>query len=262
MGSLFGGDNDDALARVRQSGQQARNVLSNFQPVNLDAGGLQTTFNNNRLGVTASPERQQAVSGLAGAFRDQAGALGDLRGQVEPGMGRLTSARLQEIENARQRSIGNLRENLQRRRVLGSSFGADALTRAETEFAQQSEQAAAEGAMQELQLSNELLNQEFEAAQNAFRTQLESMNAEADLGAQLSTRLTDIMAQLTQAEAESIANTGQREAEMIAQSQEGMGQAVGQIGSAVGGALGQRLGGPVGGQVGSAIGGNLPAFFS
>ena len=64
-------------------------------------------------------------------------------GLATPGFG----VRSRAVENRRTAAIGNLRENLARRRLLGSSFGEDALARAEREFAQE----AGEAALQEIQ---------------------------------------------------------------------------------------------------------------
>lgn len=111
-------------------------------------------------------------------------AQNELIADVRPGFGRLTEARLQQIENARSRAVGNLRENLARRRVLGSSFGRDALARTESEFAQQSERAAAQGFLQELDATNRLIQQRLNARQNTVQRELDAVNSiiNADLG--------------------------------------------------------------------------------
>lgn len=86
--------------------------------------------------------------------------LGTLRSQVQPGFGRLTEARVTAIRDAAAESIGNLRDSLARRNVLGSSFANDAFSRTRLAFAQEEEKARAESALQEIQLSTQLLQEQ------------------------------------------------------------------------------------------------------
>ena len=175
-GSLFGGGSSSS-------------ALSNFQPVNINAGGLRSKGGK----VTASPERLGLVGNISSTFPEQADILSKLRESVKPGFGALTSSRLAEIESARQRSIGNLRENLQRRRVLGSSFAGDALARGEMEFAQAAEKTRAESFLQELGLTQQLTQQEFETRRGEFQTMLDEFNIEANLAAQLASGATAVL---------------------------------------------------------------------
>lgn len=172
---LFGGKKGEA-----QSG------LSSFAPAGINAGGLRSSFGPNGISIGADANRMGLVDSIARGFGDQADLLGGLRASVTPGVSDLRAARLGEIENARSSAIGNLRENLQRRRVLGSSFGQDTISRAESEFAGQREQVAAESFLQELDLSTQLIDQEFKARRAQFQTGLDELNLEADLAAKLS----------------------------------------------------------------------------
>lgn len=253
MGSLFGGD-EPALDALRAGRDQAAAAVQNFKPVGFTGGGLRGTFSNNQFNIRPTAARNQTIGGIQSTFNQQAEALRGQRDDVRPGFGRLTTSRLQEVENARRRSIGNLQENLARRRVLGSSFGQDALTRAELEFAQEAESAAAESFVQELELTNQLINQEFEASRGAFQTQLDQMNLEAGLAAELSKGASTIMAALTKVRAEGLFESAQEEAKLIKEGQAGKGEFFGQLGSTLGGALGTAVGGPIGGQLGSALG--------
>jgi len=186
-------------------------------PPGINAGGLRAKFGSGGVNVTSSAERQGLVSGLARTFPEQAGQIGELREQVTPGFGRLTTSRLQEVENARRGAIGNLRENLQRRRVLGSSFAGDALTRAESQFGQQAEQVAAESFLQELDLSQQLIQQEFTARRGEFTTQLDELNLQADLATKLASGAT-----------QTLGANARLKAELDARSQEGAGRFFGQ----------------------------------
>lgn len=160
------------------------NVSSPLPSIN--AGGLTGKGGT----ITASPERQGLVGNIAATFPQQASAIGDLLSQVGPGFGRLTDAAVTSVRNARSAAIGNLKDTLQRRRVLGSSFGQDALTRAETEFANQENATRANSFLQELQLTNQLMQQQFEAQRGEFQTGLDELNLEANAGVQLSSQAT------------------------------------------------------------------------
>lgn len=176
---LFGGGQEDPTSG-----------LSQFQAPGIKAGGLRARSDAEGIRVTSSAERQGLVGGLSRTFPEQARELGQLRSQVTPGFGRLTTSRLAEIENARQRATGNLRENLQRRRVLGSSFASDALARTEAEFAQQAERVQAESFLQELELSTQLIEREFGARRGEFQTSLDELNLQADVATQLASGAT------------------------------------------------------------------------
>lgn len=172
LGKLFGGSSSS-------SG-------SSFKPVNINAGGLKSKGGT----VTSSPERMGIVSSIASLFPEQAKILGGLRESVKPGMSALRDARLAEVETARTRAIGNLRENLNRRRVLGSSFGQDAIVRGEAEFAKEAERVQAESFLQELELTGQLTQQEFEARRGEFQTYLDDLNLQAEIGTQLASGAT------------------------------------------------------------------------
>lgn len=99
---------------------------------------------------------------LAGLFGSQTGALTDfrnnltstfnpIRSQVEPLFG-LQSKALKDVFGARRTAAeGTLREQLRSKRVLGSSFAADALSRQSAEFALQEGVGQAQVAQAELE---------------------------------------------------------------------------------------------------------------
>lgn len=148
-----------------------------FKPTAFDAGGLQ-----GRAGkISSTDERLGLVQSISEQFTEQAGLTRGLRESVTPGFSALRDARLGRVEANRSRSISNLSENLSRRRVLGSSFAQDALSRADAEFAQQQDEIESETFLQELSLSNNLINQEFEQSRAAFETSLNNLNFEAGI---------------------------------------------------------------------------------
>jgi len=221
LGGLFGGDDE---------------VKTGFTPAGINAGGLKSTFGNDGLiSVTADANRMGMVKNIANTFGTQADQIGALRPLVAPGISGLRSSRLGEVENARLNAIGNLRENLGRRRVLGSSFAQDANTRAEAEFAQQAERVQAESFLQELEMTQTLMQQEFTARRGQFQTGLDELNLEANLAAGLAGKATD-----------ALQKNSQVEALLTAQSQQGAGKFFGQIAQPIGAAVGKGIGGLVG----------------
>lgn len=172
--------------------------LQTFKPTGFSGGGLSASFGPGGLTLAPSADRLAAVGGLGSSFGNLAGELAGLRPSVAPGMSDLRAQRLREIENARTSAIGNLRENLQRRRVLGSSFGQDALTRAEAEFGALRDKTAAESFLQEFELNNNLIQQQFAATRGQFQTGLDELNLEAGIASNLSAAATKTMGEAAQ----------------------------------------------------------------
>lgn len=169
-------------------------ALSGFRPGGFNAGGLKASYGaNGRLLVNSDGARENLVNRTSKMFGLETAELAKLRASVAPGMSDLRKSRLGEIDNARTAAIGNLRDNLARRRVLGSSFGQDAITRAESEFAGQRDKVAAESFLQELELTNRLIDQEFDTRRQVFSTKLNELNLQADLAAKLSGAATETL---------------------------------------------------------------------
>lgn len=250
MGDLLSGPQIDTSG-VDKAFKSASKIGKDLKPVNVNAGGLSSSFKNNTLKVGSSIGRQKLVGNISATFGQQAGLLAGLRARVAPGASDLRAARLAEVENARQSAVGNLRENLARRRVLGSSFAGDALNRAELQFGQEKDKVAAESFMQELDLTHKLIGEEFDARRGQFQTKLGEMNIQADLATKLSSDATNVMtasaqlrAQLAAQEASTRAQLGISQAQLDAQAQAGAGSLLGTVlglgtggGSTVGGSL-------------------------
>lgn len=191
IGALAGGvasAGASALAGSIFGGGSSAPIKSD--PSNVNAGGLTSTFKNGTASVTSSALRSGLVGRVAGTFPDQARLLGGLRASVAPGMSALRAARLAELEANRRNATGDLRDNLARRRVLGSSFAQDSLARTDLAFAQQKDAIEADSFLQELQLTQQLTQAEFEARRGEFQTNLDEMNLEANLATQLASGAT------------------------------------------------------------------------
>lgn len=185
-----------------------------FQPPSISAGG----FTGSGGSITPTAERMRMVDELAATFGPQADAYADLRSKVTPGFSAFRDARLAEVEGARTRAVGNLRDNLARRRVLGSSFGSDALVRAESEFSREKERVQAESFLSELEASNALIGKEFEARRGGYQTFLDELNLEAQVATSLSTNASQVLA-----------SNAQLKARLDAQNAAGGGRFFGQV---------------------------------
>ena len=175
--------------------QLSGNLNQYFTPLNYNAGGLTATYGPNGYTVTPDAQRQALIDQLYGGYNSAATAFGDLRNQWTPGESALRNAQLQSIENARQANISDLRENLAKRSVLGSSFAQDAQTRANMDFEQQKNQVISQTYLQELDAQNQLIQNQYAAATNAVATKVNELNLEGNVGMQLTSNAQDLMKQ-------------------------------------------------------------------
>lgn len=274
--SLFGGSSGGS-----GGGSGGGGAVFQFSP--FSAGGVTTGVEQftdpfgqqvPRLTIETSPERQALVSALSGSFANQGqtitdvfrpqfggifdtqlGELANIRSQIQPGIGALTEARQARIEDARQRSLGNLRDNLARRRVLGSSFAQDAQQRAEAEFGRQAADADAQSFLEELALTRDVINQQFQTGLQSARTDLDlfiqsetAARAGTEAELQEQDKLTAIATQLSSGIQTILGNQASLNANLAAQAAQGSGQLAG-ITSGLssggfGGILGNIFGGP------------------
>ena len=181
------------IGGLYQSSKQssaARKAITNAPKSGFTSSALTATPKGNIYDISRSPELTGTLRNISQGFGQQANDLSQLLAKVQPGMSDATNAAVAAIQNRRQEAIGNLRQNLARRRVLGSSFGADALSRANAEFAQQEAQARSSNILQEIAMSQNLINQQSQASINQFQGYLDQMNLEANIGTQLASGVT------------------------------------------------------------------------
>lgn len=196
----------------------------------------------------------------------------EIQNRLRPGFGALTEARVRAIQDARGKAIGNLRENLGRRRVLGSSFAEAAQAQAEREFGQAEAEARATSTLQELDATSQLIqtraaersrNIEEQAALITQQQQLLGASAEAGIGIQ-EARINDILrrfniesdigkiaANMTQNLQNAFAGIANTQQQLAAQAAAGRGQFIGgitaPIADKVGGFVSDAVGGFFGG---------------
>lgn len=130
-------------------------------------------------------ETRRVLANLQQAGITTADQLGALIPQVAPGFGKLTEARVNSIRDAASKSIGDLRENLSRRRVLGSSFAQDTLTRAKNEFGKSEGEARAQSFLEELDLTTKLITQRGAVLADTAEKQLSQLNTEFGIASNL-----------------------------------------------------------------------------
>ncbi len=128
-----------------------------------------------------SPNIDAAKAGFPGLISDLQG----IRSEVKPGFGRFTEAALTAAANARSRAKGDIKDQIARRRLLGSSFGADTLVRSEKEFAQLENQFTSAATLQEIATTASLIGQEFQTLISQINVELEGLKVASNFSASL-----------------------------------------------------------------------------
>lgn len=163
-----------------------------FSPTGINSGGLTSTFGpDGNVSVAPSADRTGLVNNISSTFGDQANAIGGLASQVAPGNSAFLQSQLAALNNAKTASISNLSDNLARRRVLGSSFGQDAISRSNADFGQAAAQQTAQSFLQSIDQTNQLISQQYTAKRQQFQTGLDEMNLEANVAAGLAGKASD-----------------------------------------------------------------------
>ena len=177
-------------------GNNIPNELKNPRLTSFTSPGFNAKYNDpQNLEVTRSQSLQDSLSSLSGAFSGQASELGQLKGMVQPGFGRLTQAGINAIRDARRSTMGDLKQNLARRRVAGSSFGADDQARTSAEFAKRENEFASQAFVQEMAMTQDLINQQAQADAKSFATWIDQANLETGFATTMATGVSAILSQ-------------------------------------------------------------------
>ncbi len=164
---------------------QGRDILQMLP--RLSAGGLRSVTSTTEgmdtptVTVTSTPERQSLVSDISKRFKDIGSEFQALRKTVEPGFSRIRRARLNAIQSARRRSQSNLAGNFARRRLGGSSFAADTLTRANLAFGEAEAAEEARTYLEELAATTSLIEAGGKMDIASLETLLNEMNVQRDV---------------------------------------------------------------------------------
>lgn len=200
------------------TGGQSRSegVLQRFRPSGFSSAGASGSYQNGTFTVTPGFQRNRAIDAIKTGFLERAGELRGLRSQVAPGFGRLSQireqglrSRIASIRDAGRASVGNVREELARRRLQGSSFQRAEMARVEGMVRQEvdmaradANQAAADAFIQEIGLSTELIGQEYESRLAAFTSVLDQLNMDTELAANMASNASALIADNIKAQAE------------------------------------------------------------
>lgn len=178
-------------------------------PSGFNTAGLGTTFNGNSYNLTESPQLQGDLAGVQTAGGTAADTFQNLYGTVAPGFNQMLQSRLADLSGQARAAIGNLSENLAARRILGSSFGQDTITRAQAEFAKQRDATIADNFLQSLDAQRKLTMDQFNTRTAQFQSGLNQLNLESALAAQLTNQATSTLSQNAQLNAKLQASTNQ-----------------------------------------------------
>lgn len=266
----------DAAAKTLKNTSYAQTMRSPGLNIGVDKKGTVTT---GRTGYARS-----LIDQLRSAGGDAVGGINALLGQVNPGFGKLTEARVGAIDSARERTTSDLRDSLARRRIAGSSFANDSIARTEAEFGQAEATARAESFLEELDTTAKLLDQRFKVQEEVVTKELTQTNFETEQGAKVmadvrqSMRQTQaLMSEIMLAKAQTLARAREFNAGAFNNAQtagtnaaanltgqatdvdQGVGATIGQlfqpVGQAVGNAAGSLFaGGPAGADWTATIG--------
>lgn len=163
----------------------AKGKLKRFQPAGFSSPGLSGRFNQatNTFDVTRSSALTQGLGRLQARLGERASAFRELRGSSA--FDDLIRGRVDAIRRAGSRTVGNLREQLTQRRVVGSSFAQREVSSTEALFAKEEKLARAEGRRDQLSAEAGLIDQEFQASVQAASVMVDQMNLETGLAAQM-----------------------------------------------------------------------------
>jgi hypothetical protein len=232
-------------------------------------GGFRTDIMNGAVRAYDDPERVALLSKLKSSYLDQAGqissiyapqassayaggiqSLNDQIGEVKPGYGALTQAAVDSITNAGNKAGSDLRSNLAKRRVLGSSFADAAEAQQKLDVGQQLNAAKAASFLSELDATNKLTTQKLQL-QMASLDSLKSLSDEAfglknastqvDLDEQ--NRLGQLAQGLISGAQQQAADNARLKAQIDAQNAAGSGSFAAGVGNSVSGGLSDFLSG-------------------
>lgn len=179
-------------------------------------GGLTGTRVGDRFQVSSSPERQKLIQGISGALNDQARGYAQLRDDFGVGISGLRESLLNRVDNNQRRTISDLKDNMARRKIAGSSFAADTLARAQNKFNQERSRIGEQIGLIELQAQADLIKQQYAATITAYNTGLQELNLQGDAAIKLATQGQAALSQLAQIQSDLLASSGGNTFELVA----------------------------------------------
>jgi len=213
IGNWLSGDSDRKASRAVQP------RLLGFR-----GGGMSLRRNGDVLTLNPSKEGRTALQGIKRANLNAGSQYALLGKKIRPGFGLLTNAMVRAIDTRRRATTSDLRDQFARRRLSGSSFASDALSRTEAEFANLEKQARAEAFVQEMKMTQENIALVAQARSNAFTAMLSQLNLEGKMAAEIAIAGQNTLSGLAQAQAQILQGAGDRSEAMFAPLVEGISQ--------------------------------------
>jgi len=170
ISSLFGGDGAERIPAT----------LLGF-----NAGGMTLRRSGNTLNLRSRAEREAAVKGVRNTFANLGQQYRNFGKKITPGFGQLTRSMRSAIRDQGRAARSDLNDMFARRRISGSSFAADTMSRLNSEFAQKEAEAVAKAKAMELEMTQQNIGLEYAARAQSFQTMLTHFNFDATMAAQL-----------------------------------------------------------------------------
>lgn len=140
---------------------------------------------------------------FARRFPEQLAALDQLRAQVAPNVSLARQAALGQVRDSERQAQGNLRQQLARRGVLGSSFGQSAEAQMGAEYTKQAAQVEVQAAQQEMELTTKFIDMQRSFMAEALTRDLTELGFGTELAiasGRMATDIANIQANLAAAE--------------------------------------------------------------
>jgi hypothetical protein len=184
-----------------QQNKLANNTISPFYS-QMPGYNLETGMNNGQTfaNVSRTGETQGFMDRLMAGLGADENSYQDLLSQIRPGFGRLSEAQQEQIKNSYAQRYGDLRSQLARRRVLGSSFANADLERMNLERDQQMRASMAESMVQELKMTGDVLKAQTDSRNQTIQTAFSQLQFEGNLGINLTNMVMQSMNENLQAQ--------------------------------------------------------------
>jgi hypothetical protein len=150
--------------------------------------------------INRSGETQGFMDRLLAGLGADEGSFRDLLSQIRPGFGRLSEATQEQLRNQYAKRFGDLRAQLGRRRVEGSSFGNAELARLSLEEEQQARLAKSQALVEELKMTSDVLKAQSDTRNQALTTAFSQIQFEGNMGIQMQNMVMNSMNENTQAQ--------------------------------------------------------------
>ena len=178
-------------------------------------------------------------------FTSELANLADLRAGLDPGFGQITETGVTSLRRGTADILGNAREQLSRRRIEGSSFGAGSLALIEQEGEVAVAEFKAKALLEEINATFSIIDEEFKIKTQNFQFELDELD--------IAVGLTNAVLGVASAQAE----IDKANAVLAAQGESEFFSELGGLGGTL---LGTAFGGPIGGAIGGQIGSRIGAI--